>query len=64
MVFLLATECTIFASSSYHTFDVKVDVLEGEMGYYHVHGLHGMHPTIGMEANREYTFQQVHYTNW
>lgn len=55
--------CDLTAAFS-ETFDVRVDIFRGEMGYFYVDQVDGMRPTIPIEGEVEYTFKQSHSSNW
>jgi hypothetical protein len=46
------------------TFKFEMDIFAGETGYYRVEGCDGIQPTLYMEENVTYIFNQSHATNW
>lgn len=46
------------------TFKVKVNLFAGETGYYEFEGCDGTNPTLGIEMNKVYTFDQGDKSNY
>merc|ERR1719343_524970 len=58
--------CGCICESSSRTFTVEVDLFAGPTGYYRVNecGDINPNPTLGMNVDVEYTFNQGHVSNW
>ncbi|GBG27440.1 Hypothetical Protein FCC1311_036612 [Hondaea fermentalgiana] len=63
---LCLADCVGTGVNKVCTFKFQIDIFAGETGYFLVEGCEdmGYQPTLGMEANVKYVFDQTNTTNW